>query len=200
MERLDCKGKYDKCNKKYNLEIQLSRDDLTNQNGNYDLKLCPTLTLPFYGKCRSRSGIFRNRVSINFIIVILSDKVNKDPQQIACSNLIPHNIDTSDIENPKLILSGSLITHGLYPNGKNVGVVVIEETESNFIFLDSKFKYQFKDFKKRVIRIPKDEESYMDKDNFHQFIKEFINSARKDKDFITPPPQAVGNGGVLKPG
>ena len=161
MAKLDCSGEYNIVDQKYKLEIELKKD----KNNTY-LNLCPTVIIPVYGKCRSRTGIFRARAPIYFIIVILSNAEIMDPRQITNNEAIPYLIDTSDKNNPKLVISGSLTTHGFFPDGKQVGVVVIEETESNFIFTRSAFINEFSIYKKRAIKNPNTNTRFINKNNF----------------------------------
>ncbi|XLS29296.1 hypothetical protein ACJD0Z_00405 [Flavobacteriaceae bacterium M23B6Z8] len=191
MERLECFGNYNTNNKNYRLEIRLEADDFSVQSGEKVCKYCPTVILPLYGKCKTWQVWPFKRHRVHLIIIVLSKK-NADNSNLNC-------LSNTQVQDNNLILTGLLTDHGILANNKNMGVVIVEETESYSAFKSSSLENNLKKYKKNNIRKPNESGDYYDKTDLHNFLnKEILRITGKE--FVNQPPTAVGNGGVLKPG
>jgi hypothetical protein len=199
MEKLDCSGEYNPGTLDYRITIELPKE-ANGEEG--DRNLCPTVLIPLFGKCKTFS-FWPFKKNIHFIIIVVSRKDKpKSPENIIskpkpCNDLIPYEIINTDDSNHQLIIKGSLGYHGLFPDMAKLGVVIIEETNNNDIFTKQAFRNEFKEYKKKFIADPNKYKSYLDKEHLHNFLHELIK--RLKENMTVEPPQAVGNGGILKP-
>jgi hypothetical protein len=84
---------------------------------------------------------------------------------------------------------------------EDAALIVVQDDDANFRYYSSRcFKDELKLYISTYVDLPNETGNYMDKGHFHDFIHEALKKCFPDKEFTTEPPQAVGNGGVLKPG